>query len=123
LSIFDEKVDLIVIPPAAVNLNQFFPEEKHHLERIVQLVEIVVVRHFVDVNKIYYCEITYVKCDLVEQLVEQHSPGIGFNPEPQNHNPILLRQDRLVNLPAGIQMWEHIRHFSKSYFFTEDYIP
>lgn len=41
----------------------------------------------------------------VENLVLSHAVGVPIPPEADDDEPVFLGHDRLVDVPAGLQMW------------------
>lgn len=52
----------------------------------------------------------YLFGDAVQNLVHLHARWVPVVSEADDQNSVLLRQDGLVNLPAIVEMREHVRH-------------
>lgn len=48
--------------------------------------------------------------DAVKNFVHLHTCRVPIVSEADNQDSVLLRQDGLVDLPAVVEMWQHVRH-------------
>lgn len=109
LLVREVEVELVVVARAEVAHHVPVAEEEHHRHRVVELVHLVEVRHHRRVARIHRCKLRHQRRRLVEQLVHlQHLPG-PWVPETHHHQPVFLRENRLVDVPACAQVWQKHR--------------
>lgn len=110
LFIIYRPVDLIVVTCTQINHYVLVPKEVHHRARVVQLVHLVKVRHLRDVDQVHHGVVLDLVADPVERLVHLHAGGVPVVTEADDDDAILLTEDGLVDLPAVVEMAQHVRH-------------
>ena len=86
------------------------PEKVHHRARIVQLVHLIEVRDLRDVHQVHHGVVLDLVADPVECLIHLHAGRVPVVTEADDDHTILLAEDGLVDLPAVVEMAQHIRH-------------
>jgi len=88
----------------------FVPEKEHDRTRIVQFVHLVEVWDFIDINEVEDGKIFAFVGDAVEDFVLFHAFFVPVAAKPDNDYAVIFGHDGLVDVPAGVEMGEHIRH-------------
>lgn len=88
----------------------FIAEEEHDGTWIVELVHLVEIRDFVDINEIEDGKVLALVCDAVEDFVLLFAGVVPVAAEADYHDSVVFRHDGLVDVPACVQMWEKVRH-------------
>ena len=104
LPVLHRPVDLVVVPRSEIDHDVLVTIEEHRRARVVQLVHLVKVRHFGDVDKEYNGEVFDLLGDLVQRLVHDHARGVPVVTEAYDDDAIFLREYRLVDLPAVVEV-------------------
>lgn len=103
-------VDLVVVPCTQIDHDVLVAEEEHDSAGVVQLVHRVEVWHFRDVYEIYDSKVLHGFTRRRQHLVHLHARVVPVVTKPHDNEALLLGEDRLVDGPAGVKMWEEIRH-------------
>ena len=78
-----------------------------HKTTIANLIE---VRNLRDVAQVDHSKVLHFLRHTIEGLVHSHALGIPVVAEPNDDDPIFLGFDGFVNVPAGGEMREEVRH-------------
>lgn len=122
LLVREVEVKLVVVARAEVAHHMPVAVEEHHRHRVVELVHLVEVRHRRCVTRVHRRKLRHQRRRLVQQLVHlEHLPGTRV-PEPDHHKSVLLRENRLVDVPARPQVWQkHRAHLCYLLFFFSSF--
>jgi hypothetical protein len=88
----------------------FVSEKEHDRDRIVQLVHLVEIGNFIDIDEIKDCKVLAYFGDFEQDFVLLHAFLIVVTTEPDDDEAIVFGHDGLVDVPAGVEVWEHVRH-------------
>lgn len=89
----------------------FVAEEEHGRAGVVQLVHLVEIGHFGDIDQVNDGKVLDLFGDRVEEFVHLHAGWVPIGSEPEDDDTVFFGEDCLVNLPAVCQMWQEIGLF------------
>ena len=79
-------------------------------KRGIKLADLIEVRNLGDIAQVDHGEVLHFLCHTIESLVHGHALGIPVVAEPNDDDPVLLGFDGLVDVPAGGEVREEVRH-------------
>jgi hypothetical protein len=88
----------------------FISEKEHDCDGIIQLIHLVEIGDFVDIDKVKDGKVFAYFGDFEEDFVLLHTFLIVVTTEPDDDEAVVFRHDGLVDVPAGVEVWEHVRH-------------
>jgi hypothetical protein len=88
----------------------FIPEKEHDGTRIVKFIHLVKVGDFIDVDQVENGKVFAFIGDAVKDFVLFHAFFIPVAAETDDYYAVVFGHDGLVDVPAGVEMGEHVRH-------------
>lgn len=81
-------------------------KEEHERDRVVQFVHLFKVGHLVEIADVDDGKVLDAVGDAVQHFVLSHAVGIPIAAKANDDQPLFLRHDGLVDVPAGDEMGE-----------------
>jgi hypothetical protein len=104
LLVFKDPVQLVVVACSEITHYVLVAEEEHDGARVVELIHLVEVGDLVNVADVHDREALDLVSDLVEHLVLLHAGGVPVAAEADDDEALLLAEDGLVDMPAGVKV-------------------
>ena len=85
-------------------------EEKHDGDRVIKFIHLVEIGDFVDINEVNDGKVFDFFGDAVEDFILFHAFLVPVAAEADDDEAIVFGHDGLVDVPAGVEVREHVRH-------------
>jgi hypothetical protein len=92
----------------------FIPEKEHDRTRIVKFLHLVEVEDFIDVDQVENGKVFAFIGDSIKDLVLFHAFFIPVAAETDDNYAVVFGHDCLVDVPASVEMGEHVRHVEET---------
>jgi len=79
-------------------------------KRRTRFTDLIEVRNLGDIAQIDHSKVLHFLRHAIESLVHGHALRIPVVAEPNDNDPVLLRFDSLVDVPAGRKVRKKVRH-------------
>jgi len=110
LLVIHRPVYLVIVAGAQVYHHMLVSKEKHHCDGVIQLVHSIKIRNLADINQVDDDPVLYFLSTLEEHFVHLHAGGISVVAESDDDQPFFFVKNRLVDIPARFQVWQHEGH-------------
>lgn len=110
LLVVEHPVDLVVVSRPEVDHHVLVAVEEHDGARVVELIHPVKVGHLVEVDEVDDGKVPDPVGNLVERLVLAGAGLVVQPAEAEDDDPLLLGEDGLVDVPARLEVRQHITH-------------
>jgi hypothetical protein len=85
-------------------------KEEHDSTRVIKFIHFVEVWNLVNVNKVEDSKVLDLVGDAVEDFILFHALLVPVTAEADDDEAVVFGHDGLVNVPASVEVWEHVRH-------------
>ena len=68
------------------------------------------ISHLSDVHEVDDGKVLHLLCAAVQCLIHYHTSRVPVVAEPNDNDSVFFGHDRLVHLPAIVQVLQHVRH-------------
>ena len=75
-----------------------------------KLTDFIEVRNLGDIAQIDHSKVLYFLRHAIESFIHGHALGIPVVAKPNDDDPVLLRFDSLIDVPARREVWKKVRH-------------